>query len=276
MDEETLEELEETLIQADIGVPTALDMIKKLREATQKEKNKNLNAEWLNGKLKGLISDFLESGSRELALTEDGTPAVYLVIGVNGVGKTTSIGKLAQQFRNEGKSVMLVAGDTFRAAAIQQLEIWAERSGSDFVRGQENADPSSIVFDGISAAVARKVDIVLIDTAGRLHTKTNLMKELDKINRVISRHIPSAPHETLLVLDASTGQNGLVQAKIFTECTGVTGIILTKLDGTAKGGVTLAIHHELKIPVKYIGIGEGIDDLNPFDPETFAEALFAE
>ena len=272
VDDETLDDLEEILIEADVGVSTTMELVKRLRDASRMERNKTLTAEWLSEHLKNDIRNLIGNNNRELSVT-DSPPTIYLIVGVNGVGKTTAIGKLANKFKKEGRSVMLIAADTFRAAAIQQLEIWAERAGVEITKGQEGADPGSVVFDGINAAVARKINTVIIDTAGRLHTKVNLMKELGKITKIIGRHIPEAPHETLLVLDASTGQNGLAQAKIFTESTGVTGIILTKLDGTAKGGVTVSIHHDLKIPVKMIGIGEGIEDLEIFDPETFVEAF---
>jgi fused signal recognition particle receptor len=218
-----------------------------------------------------ILSELLEVGDRELKLSTK--PSVILMIGVNGVGKTTTIGKLASQFMQDGKKVLLCAGDTFRAAAAEQLSVWAERSGADIVRHEEGSDPASVVFDSIAAAKARGTDIIIVDTAGRLHNKANLMNELAKIRRIISRELPDADVETLLVLDSTTGQNGLIQAKQFKESAGLTGIVLTKLDGTAKGGIVFPIAQELEVPVKYIGVGEGIDDIMPFEPHGFVEAL---
>ena len=231
------------------------------------------DAREVKGLLKEIIAEMLEGG-QELNLSTK--PAVILVIGVNGVGKTTTIGKLAHQLKEEGKTVLLAAADTFRAAAIDQLEIWADRAGVDLIKHQEGSDPAAVVFDAVNAGRARGVDVIICDTAGRLHNKKNLMDELAKISRVIARELPDSALETLLVLDGTTGQNALNQAKLFGEAAGLTGIVLTKLDGTARGGVVIGIKEELKIPVKYIGVGEGIDDLRPFDPVDFADALFGE
>ena len=268
-DDEFYDELEESLILADLGVETASTAVQTLR--------RRVDEKWLHRteeireELRDILTGMLEVGDPGLRI---GTkPSMVLVIGVNGVGKTTTIGKLANQLRTEGKRVLLCAGDTFRAAAADQLEIWANRSGVDIVRQHEGADPASVVFDGISAAKARSTDVILCDTAGRLHNKANLMNELSKIGRVIDRELPDADKEVLLVLDATTGQNGLLQAKQFKEIAGVTGIVLTKLDGTAKGGIVIAIADALQVPVKYIGVGEGIDDLMPFNAKEFVEAL---
>ncbi len=267
--EDAFDELEEALILADAGVDTAVSAVDKLRAAT---KSKGLRGEnQVRNEMTEILTELLETGERELKL---GTrPSVILMIGVNGVGKTTTIGKLATNMKKEGKKVLLCAGDTFRAAAAEQLGVWAERSGADFVRHEEGSDPASVVFDSIAAAKARGMDVVIIDTAGRLHNKANLMNELAKIRRIISRELPEADVETLLVLDSTTGQNGLIQAKQFQESAGLTGIVLTKLDGTAKGGIVFSIAEELGVPVKYIGVGEGADDLMPFEPRTFVEAL---
>ncbi|KLU61061.1 signal recognition particle receptor FtsY [Peptococcaceae bacterium CEB3] len=271
IDEELYEALEEALIRSDAGVNTAMELVEKLR---QEAKNRKLTeAQELREVLQELVADLLGAG-KPLNLAERG-PTVILVVGVNGVGKTTTIGKLANYFRREGKRVILAAGDTFRAAAIDQLEIWGERSEAEVVKQKEGADPAAVAFDAIQAAKSRQADIVLMDTAGRLHNKVNLMEELRKVKRVITREIPAAPHEVLLVLDATTGQNAIQQAKLFQETAGVTGIVLTKLDGTAKGGVVLGIQGEVRIPVKWIGIGEGMDDLRPFVPRDFAAALFS-
>ncbi len=263
------DELEETLILSDMGVDTALEVVAALRRKAKEDKIKDMEG----GKeaLREIIAEMLTVGDGELDLAQK--PAVLLFIGVNGVGKTTTIGKLAAKLKGEGSRVLMAAGDTFRAAAADQLEIWANRGGIELVRQHEGADPAAVVFDALSAAKARGCDAVLVDTAGRLHNKQNLMNELSKISRVIDRECPGSSRETLLVLDATTGQNGLIQAKQFQETAGITGIVLTKLDGTAKGGIVLAIAHELQIPVKYIGVGEGIDDLLPFDPAQFAKAL---
>ncbi|MHB9094431.1 MAG: signal recognition particle-docking protein FtsY [Eubacteriales bacterium] len=270
IDEELYEELEELLIQADVGVKTSVDLVENLKK-TVKERNIE-DAQELKNILKELIAGMM--GTEEFTLNLNGCPAVIVVIGVNGVGKTTTIGKLAYNLRQDGKKVLLAAGDTFRAAAIDQLEIWGERGGTDVIKHKEGADPAAVVYDAIQAARARKSDVLIIDTAGRLHTKTNLMEELKKIFRVISREMPGAPDEVLLVLDATTGQNAVSQAKLFAQACGTTGIVLTKLDGTAKGGVVIGIRSEMDIPVKYIGIGEKIDDLKEFSPGDFVEALF--
>ena len=273
INEEYFEELEELLINADVGVNTVMKFMDRIRDRIKEEKITDTN--YLNE----VIVDELfiiyvdnESLSDKITMAEDG-PTVLLFVGVNGVGKTTTIGKLAKKYKNEGKKVMLIAGDTFRAGAVKQLEEWANRSDSLFY-GKENTDPAGVVFDGLVKAKEEKVDIVLIDTAGRLQNKTNLMKELEKVNKVIGRQVPNAPHETLLVIDATTGQNGISQANAFKEITDITGIVLTKLDGTAKGGIVLAIKEEVKIPVKFIGLGEKIDDLKPFDIENYIYGLF--
>lgn len=271
IDEELFEELEEILIMADVGLPTAEFICRKLREEV-KHRGVTDPAE-IKDILVSIITGMLEGGE---GLDLSGSPSVVLVIGVNGVGKTTTIGKLAARLKAEGKSVILGAADTFRAAAIEQLEVWSERAEVPIVKHTEGADPAAVVFDTIAAAKARHVDAAVIDTAGRLHNKKNLMDELAKINRVIKRELPDSPCESLLVLDATTGQNAVNQAREFSKVTDITGIVLTKLDGTAKGGVVLAIRQELGLPIKYIGVGEGADDLQPFSPEDFARALFAE
>ena len=268
-DEDFYEELEECLILADLGVDTAVKAVERLRKTVKEQHLKE--TEQAREALKGILVEMLEVGSPELQL--DTTPSVVLVIGVNGVGKTTTIGKIATQLVKQGKKVLLVAGDTFRAAAADQLEIWAGRSGADIVRQYEGADPASVVFDGIQAAKARKADVILVDTAGRLHNKQNLMNELNKISRIVERELPNASREVLLVLDGTTGQNGLIQAKQFKEIAGVTAIALTKLDGTAKGGIVIAVADALQIPVKFIGVGEQADDLMPFIAKDFVEAL---
>ncbi len=272
VDEELFEELEEALIMADVGVDTSLYIISELR-AKVKEK-KITESEDVKGEIEEIISEILCRNDNSLNLAT--TPSVIMVIGVNGVGKTTSIGKLAARFKQDGKKVILGAADTFRAAAIDQLDIWANRSGIDIIKHQEGSDPAAVVYDTLAAAKARGCDVIILDTAGRLHNKKNLMDELGKISRVIDRELPDASKETLLVLDATTGQNAVTQAKLFCESASITGIILTKLDGSAKGGIVLAISHEQNIPVKLIGVGEGIDDLQDFDSESFAKALFAE
>ena len=255
---------------SDVGGEAAEEVVRGMKRLTW-DKRYRRGEEAREG-LIGLLTDQLNVGESALKL---GTkPSVILMVGVNGVGKTTTIGKLANQFKNEGKKVLLVAGDTFRAAAAEQLDIWAQRAGVDIVRHEEGSDPAAVVYDGLCAAKARGSDIVLIDTAGRLHNKANLMNELGKIRRIIDRELPEADVETLMVLDATTGQNGLLQAKQFLDTAGLTGIILTKLDGTAKGGIVFAIAKELKLPVKYVGVGEGIDDLIPFNAENFVTALF--
>ena len=268
-DDEFYEELEETLIMADLGAQTAESVVEKLRETARAEGIRT--GEEIRAALARLLAERLDVGSS--ALTLGTKPSVILVIGVNGVGKTTTIGKLALRFRNEGKKVLFCAGDTFRAAAGEQLAIWAGRSGADIVKRDEGADPASVIFDGLNAAKARGADVVICDTAGRLHNKLNLMNELSKINRVIERELPGADKETLLVLDATTGQNGLIQARQFKDAANVTGIALTKLDGTAKGGIVFAITSELKVPVKLVGVGEKPDDLVDFDGIAFAEAI---
>ncbi|HTY21471.1 MAG TPA: signal recognition particle-docking protein FtsY [Geobacteraceae bacterium] len=271
IDADTLEELEEILITADIGVSTAVELIRTLEQRLKRNELKD--GETLKNALKEEILARLIWQKTTLD-TASASPYVILVIGVNGVGKTTTIGKLASRFINEGKRVLLAAGDTFRAAAAEQLEIWGERAGADVIRHKEGADPSAVVFDGCKAAIARKSDILIVDTAGRLHTKVNLMEEMKKIRRVLGREIPGAPHETLLVLDAATGQNAISQARLFKENAGVTGIALTKLDGTAKGGIVVAVSNEFRIPVRFIGVGESVEDLREFDPAQFVEAIF--
>ena len=268
--EDFYEELEELLVLADVGAATAQRVDYLMRRATW-EKRFRKGDEAREGLIE-VLSGLLNVGDTALKL--DTKPSVILMVGVNGVGKTTTIGKLAHQLREQGKKVLLVAGDTFRAAAAEQLGIWAERSGADLVRHEEGSDPAAVVYDGICAAKARGTDVIIIDTAGRLHNKQNLMNELAKIRRIIDRELPEADVETLMVLDATTGQNGLIQAKQFLETSGLTGIVLTKLDGTAKGGIVFAIANELKLPVKFVGVGEGIDDLIPFEAETFVQALF--
>lgn len=263
-------DLEELLVVSDVGAPTAEKVVKAMKKLTWERRFRK--GDEARAGLVEILSKLLKVGDPELKLTT--RPSVILMVGVNGVGKTTTIGKLAHQLRNEGKSVLLCAGDTFRAAAAEQLAIWAERSEAEIVRHEEGSDPAAVVYDGLCAAKARGSDVVIIDTAGRLHNKQNLMNELNKIRRIIDRELPEADVETLMVLDATTGQNGLIQAKQFLETSGLTGIVLTKLDGTAKGGIVFAIASELGLPVKYVGVGEGMDDLIPFDPTTFVEALF--
>ena len=269
VDEDFFEELEENLILSDMGMDTTLEAVETLRERVKANKIKE--PEEVKACLREILVEMLDVGSTELDLTDK--PAVILMIGVNGVGKTTTIGKLANLLKNQGNRVLLAAGDTFRAAAADQLAIWADRAKVDLVRHEEGSDPAAVVFDAMNAARARKTDVVLVDTAGRLHNKQNLMNELNKIRRVIDREGTASSKEVLLVLDATTGQNGLIQAKQFGESAGITGIVLTKLDGTAKGGVVLAIAKEMGVPVKFVGLGEGIDDLQPFDAVAFAEVL---
>ncbi len=269
IDEELFEELEELLVMGDVGVQTAEEICDKVK-AKVKETGTTDPGE-IQNLLEEVVSEMLKGG-QELNLNTK--PSVILVIGVNGVGKTTTIGKMAYQFKNEGKKVLLAAADTFRAAAIDQLQIWADRSGCDIIKQNEGSDPAAVVYDAISAAKARGADIIIADTAGRLHNKKHLMDELAKINRIIDRELPDADKEVLLVLDATTGQNAVSQVEHFKEATGITGIVLTKLDGTAKGGIVLAIKNTLDVPVKYIGVGEQIDDLQPFDPDAFSKALF--
>ena len=264
------EELEELLILSDVGSEVAEKVIYQMKKMTWERRFRKGN-EAREG-LVEILSRLLDSGNISLKLNTK--PSVILMVGVNGVGKTTTIGKLAYTFTAEGKKILLSAADTFRAAAAEQLSVWAERSGCDFIRHEEGSDPAAVVYDSINAAKARDTDIIIIDTAGRLHNKQNLMNELSKIRRVVERELPEADVETLMVLDATTGQNGLIQAKHFLEAAQITGIVLTKLDGTAKGGIVFAISEQLGIPVKYIGVGEGVDDLIPFDGKTFAEAFF--
>ncbi len=269
IDDDFYDELEESLILADLGVDTATTAVERLRKVIRQEHYKTTQE--AKEALKDILVDMLCVGDPELHL--DTKPSVILVIGVNGVGKTTTIGKLATQLTKQGKNVLLVAADTFRAAAADQLEIWAGRSGASIVRQYEGADPASVVYDGIQAAKARGADVILIDTAGRLHNKQNLMNELNKISRIVNRELPDASREVLLVLDGTTGQNGLIQAKQFKEIAGVTAIALTKLDGTAKGGIVIAVAHDLQIPVKFVGVGEKADDLMPFEARAFVDAL---
>ena len=271
IDADTLEELEEILITSDIGVKTTVELIRTLEGRLGRNELKD--GEALRAALKDEILARLTAHHRPLDIGSR-KPFVLLVIGVNGVGKTTTIGKLALRFSATGKKVLLAAADTFRAAAAEQLIAWGDRSGVDVIRHKEGADPSAVVFDACKAAVARGVDVLIVDTAGRLHTKVNLMEEMKKIRRVIDREIPGAPHETLLVLDAATGQNAVSQARLFKEAAGVTGLAVTKLDGTAKGGILVAVSHEFALPVRYIGVGESIEDLRDFDPQEFTDALF--
>ncbi len=269
IDDELFEELEELLVLGDVGVPTAERICEECRR--QVKERKISDPDEIYGLIQEITAGMMRGGE---ALDVSTKPSVVLVIGVNGVGKTTTIGKLAYRLKNEGKRVILAAADTFRAAAIEQLEVWAERSGCDLIRQSEGSDPASVVFDAISAAKARGADVVICDTAGRLHNKKNLMAELEKINRIIDRELPGAAKEVLLVLDAATGQNAVNQAREFQNAAHITGIVLTKLDGTPKGGVVIAIREDLKIPVKFIGVGEQLDDLQPFDADEFAKALF--
>ena len=272
VDDELFENLEEALIMADIGVETSTYIIEKLRDNV---KHKHISdGNLVKEELKSIISEILSA--LDTTVNTSTTPSVILVIGVNGVGKTTSIGKIASHYKSMGKKVLLAAADTFRAAAIDQLDIWAQRSGCDIIKHQENSDPAAVVFDACTAAKARGADILICDTAGRLHNKKNLMAELAKINRVIERELPDSARETLLVLDATTGQNAVSQAKLFSEAADITGIILTKLDGTAKGGIVISIAKEQNVPVKFVGVGEGIDDLQEFNSDDFAKAIFEE
>jgi fused signal recognition particle receptor len=269
IDEAFLDELEEALIASDIGSGTASLVLKDLKERFKR--NELASTGQVKDRLKQVLLEVLSD--RPSPFTLAAPLSVVLVVGVNGTGKTTTIGKLAYRLQTEGKKVMLAAGDTFRAAAAEQLSIWGERAGIPVIKHKEGADPGAVVFDAVSAAKARAMDVLIVDTAGRLHTKSNLMEELKKVRRILSRELPGAPHETLLVLDGNTGQNALVQAKMFHEAVGVTGIVLTKLDGTSKGGIVFAINKELSIPVKFIGIGEAIEDLRGFDPKEFVDAL---
>lgn len=276
VDEDFFEELEDALISADVGVATVMDLVEKLKDEARLRNIKETSE--LRDTIVEVLSGMLETkGDKQpgIIMNPNGM-TVILVVGVNGVGKTTTIGKLAHRFKQEGRSVLLAAGDTFRAGAIEQLEVWGERSGVDVIKQQAGSDPAAVVYDAVQSAKSRGVDVLICDTAGRLQNKVNLMKELEKVKRVITREIPEAPHEVLLVLDATTGQNAMSQAKTFSETTDVTGIVLTKLDGTAKGGIVLAIRHELDLPVKFVGLGEGIEDLQPFDADAFVYGLFAE
>ena len=273
IDRNTLDELEGTLLGADLGSTTTKEVLDKLREKADRKQIKNVDE--LKRLLKEELLGILNSANSRPVQKVDGTPEVILVVGVNGTGKTTTIGKLSQVFRSQGKTVLLCAADTFRAAAIEQLEIWGERTGTEVIRTKPGGDPAAVLFDALQAAASRHTDYVIVDTAGRLHTKANLMAELEKMRRTAQRIIPGAPHETLLVMDATTGQNGLQQARQFTDSAGVTGIVLTKLDGTAKGGVVVAICRELGLPVRYVGVGEKASDLLPFDPKDFVESLFS-
>jgi fused signal recognition particle receptor len=270
VDEAALEDLEMSLIASDIGVNTAAEIVSSLRERAKRQQIRD-GAE-LKELLKEQLKALLDEQKRpELAIAEP--PEVILLVGVNGTGKTTTSGKLAAHFRARGETVLLCAADTFRAAAIEQLEAWSERSGVEIIKSRQGGDPSAVLFDALQAAKARRVDVLIVDTAGRLHTKNNLMAELDKMRRTTQRLVPDAPHEVLLVMDATTGQNGLQQARLFTESAGVTGIVITKLDGTAKGGIAIAIARELNLPVRYVGVGEKIDDLLPFDSSAFVDSL---
>jgi fused signal recognition particle receptor len=273
IDRNTLDDLEATLIGADLGTTTTHEVLEKLREKADRKQIKDVDE--LKRLLKEELLAILTAANSQPVQKVDGTPEVILVVGVNGTGKTTTIGKLAQVFRSQGKNVLMCAADTFRAAAIEQLEIWGQRTGTEVIKTKAGGDPAAVLFDALQAATARKTDYVVVDTAGRLHTKTNLMAELEKMRRTAQRIVPGAPHETLLVMDATTGQNGLQQARLFTEAAGVTGIVLTKLDGTAKGGVVVAISRELGVPVRYVGVGEKAGDLLPFDPNEFVDSLFA-
>jgi fused signal recognition particle receptor len=273
IDRATLDDLEATLIGADLGNTTTGEVLDKLREKADRKQIKNTDE--LKRLLKEELLAILNAANIRPVEKIDGTPEVILVVGVNGTGKTTTIGKLSQVFRSQGKTVLLCAADTFRAAAIEQLEIWGQRTGTEVIRTKAGGDPAAVLYDALQAASARHSDYVIVDTAGRLHTKTNLMAELDKMRRTAQRIIPGAPHETLLVMDATTGQNGLQQARQFTEAAGVTGIVLTKLDGTAKGGVVVAISRELGLPVRYVGVGEKAGDLLPFNAKDFVDSLFA-
>ena len=272
IDDDFFDELEESLILADLGMDTAIRAVSQLRQRIRNDSLKT--TEEAREALKDILTDMLSVGDTALDLST--SPSVILVVGVNGVGKTTTIGKIAKQLTGQGKKVLLVAADTFRAAAADQLEIWAERSGASIVRQNEGADPASVVYDGIQSARAKAVDVIIIDTAGRLHNKANLMNELNKISRIVNRELPNAAKEVLLVLDGTTGQNGLIQAKQFKEIAGVTAIALTKLDGTAKGGIVISVADALQIPVKFVGVGEQADDLMPFEARAFVEALIQE
>jgi fused signal recognition particle receptor len=272
IDRNTLDELEATLIAADLGTTTTHEVLEKLRDKADRKQIKDV-AE-LKRLLKEELLAILTNAGTKPVTSVDGEPEVILVVGVNGTGKTTTIGKLAQVFRSDGKTVLMCAADTFRAAAIDQLEVWGQRTGTEVIKTKPGGDPSAVLYDALQAAKSRNTDFVIVDTAGRLHTKTNLMSELEKMRRTAARIVPGAPHETLLVMDATTGQNGLQQARLFTQSAGVTGIVLTKLDGTAKGGVVVAISRELGLPVRYVGVGEKAGDLLPFNAQEFVDSLF--
>jgi fused signal recognition particle receptor len=273
IDRSTLDDLEATLIGADLGTTTTHEVLEKLRDKADRKQIKDVTE--LKRLLKEELLAILNSTAMRPLTKVDGTPEVIMVVGVNGAGKTTTIGKLAQVFRAQGKTVLMCAADTFRAAAIEQLEIWGQRTGTEVIKTKAGGDPSAVLFDALTSATSRKTDYVIVDTAGRLHTKQNLMMELEKMKRTAQRIVPGAPHETLLVMDATTGQNGLQQARQFTQSAGVTGIVLTKLDGTAKGGVVVAISRELGLPVRFVGVGEKVGDLLPFDPKDFVDSLFS-
>ncbi|MDE5412997.1 MAG: signal recognition particle-docking protein FtsY [Bacillaceae bacterium] len=273
VDEDFFEELEELLISSDVGVATVMELIDNLKDEVRLRNIKDTSE--IQPVISEKLAELLQKDEEDASLNiQEGAMTVILFVGVNGVGKTTTIGKMAHMFKEEGKSVLLAAGDTFRAGAIEQLEVWGERVGVDVIKQQAGSDPAAVMFDAVQAAKSRNADVLLCDTAGRLQNKVNLMKELEKVKRVIEREVPNAPHEVLLVLDATTGQNAMSQAKQFSETTDVSGIVLTKLDGTAKGGIVLAIRHELDIPVKYVGLGEKMDDLQPFNAEQFVYGLF--
>jgi fused signal recognition particle receptor len=273
IDQDLLDELEVVLFEADLGVKTTTQLIEGVRQGLKRGELKE--PEKVKGFIKQEISRILQSGAKPLSIDFSRTkPFVFMVVGVNGVGKTTTIGKIAHQYASNKKKILIGAADTFRAAAVEQLEIWANRVGAHLIKHTEGSDPSAVAFDSIKAALARDIDLVFIDTAGRLHTKVNLMEEMKKLRRIIGRECPGAPHEILLVLDATTGQNAISQAKLFHEAIGITGIVLTKLDGTAKGGIIIGITEELNIPIRYIGVGEGIDDLREFNADEFVQALF--
>jgi fused signal recognition particle receptor len=271
IDADVLDELEYALITADIGVKTTSEILEQIRLRVDRRQAGDI--ETVKGLIREHLLEVLQANERPVPRVTD-PPAVVMVVGVNGAGKTTTIGKLARLYKDEGRTVLLCAADTFRAAAIEQLEVWGERTSTEVIRQKPGADPSSVAFDALQAAKARRIDYVIVDTAGRLHTKENLMAELEKMRRTSKKVVPDAPHEVLLVIDATTGQNGLEQARKFTESSGVTGIVLTKLDGTAKGGVVISITRDLGLPIRYVGVGEKVDDLVPFDPETFVNSIF--
>lgn len=273
IDVDTAENLEEILLMADVGVAASGEIVQAVRG--RQRRGESLR-ELVKQEMLRMLEQSAEAAKHQAATADAAKPHVMLIVGVNGVGKTTTIGKLANQLRQEGRTPLICAADTFRAAAVDQLQIWADRAGVDIVRAREGSDPAAVVFDAMTAAKARQRDVVLVDTAGRLHTRTNLMNELDKIRRVASREVSGAPHEVLLVLDATVGQNGIAQAREFTNVAGVTGIVLTKLDGTAKGGIAVAIAHDLQLPIRYIGVGEAVDDLLPFSPREYVDAIFQE